>query len=157
MKSLIKLIIPIAFIFISQLQTFAQSNEIIDSLLSEKYADYGKAAYLTLSAANLVDRNAIADNAAREALSFLKGSGWKLKIKSPDEKINLGEYCLLVMKSFKMQGGVMYFVFPSPRYASRELYSLGFIDGSKDPYRKISGEEAVSILQRVMEWEDENK
>ncbi len=126
-------------------------------MLGEKYADFGESAYLALAAAGLVDSELGVDQGAQEAVRYLRKANWGKRLKVKEGAINLGEYSYIIMKAFVMTGGVMYTLFPCPRYASRELYYLGFIDGSKDPYRRISGEEAVTILQRVLEWKGENK
>ncbi len=143
--------------FLLQLPLFSQSNELIDKLLGERHADFGDAVYLVLAGANLVDKDATVTDAGEVAINYLKKSGWKVRIKKPDEEITLGEYSLVIMKAFKITGGIMYTIFPCPRYASRELYYLGFVTGSKDPFRRISGMEAVSILQSVMEWKEASK
>jgi len=129
----------------------AQSNDIIDGLLAEEQASYGKAAYLALTASGLITE----EQTPEQALEVLKEQGWKLDILSAAEPIKLGEYSFILMKVFHIQGGVMYSIMPGPRYAGRELSYLGMIHGSPSPYRTISGEEAVRILGNILEWQEE--
>jgi hypothetical protein len=129
----------------------AQSNDIIDALLAEEQASYGKAAYLALTASGLITE----EQSPEQALEVLKEQGWKLDILGAGEPIKLGEYSFILMKAFHIQGGVMYSILPGPRYAGRELSYLGMILGSPSPYRTISGEEAIRILGNILEWQEE--
>ncbi len=155
--NLLRRFLFVVFFALFQLPVFSQSDELIDNLLNERYAEFGKAAYLVLAGANLISSDASVTKAGKEAIAFLKNSGWHIRIQNPDSAMSLGEYAYIIMRAFKIKGGIMYTIFPCPRYASRELYYLGFITGSKDPFRKISGEEAVSILQSVLEWKGANR
>ncbi|RKX73675.1 MAG: hypothetical protein DRP87_18450 [Spirochaetes bacterium] len=127
---------------------FAQQNQVIDKLLEEEKATWGKTAYLVLSAAGIIPEDATED----QALEALKQTGWKLKLKGTEEPIQLGAYSFVIMQAFGLKGGFMYTLTRSPRYASRELGFKGFIRGDSGAYRYLSGEEAVRILGRVLEW-----
>jgi len=129
----------------------AQSNDLIDALLAEEEASYGKAAYLALTASGLITE----EQSPEQALEVLQEQGWRLDILTAGEPIKLGEYSFILMKAFHIQGGLMYSIMPGPRYAGRELSYLGMILGSPSPYRTISGEEAVRILGNILEWQEE--
>ena len=60
------------------------------------------------------------------------------------------------MDAFDLPGGIMYRLFPGPRYATREIAYQGFIRGSTLPGRPVSGREVINILRRVMEWKEES-
>jgi len=130
----------------------AQSNAVIDKLLNEDKADWGKTSYMVLSAAGLISENA----AIPEVLTKLEKQQWKLPSKESEDSITLGEYSQMMMKAFNIPGGIMYRILPGPRYAARELDYLKFIDNNKSPYRTLSGEEVLRIMGRVMEWKEEN-
>jgi hypothetical protein len=125
---------------------FSQSNAVIDGLLEEEKATYGKAVYMVLSAAELIAEDATAE----EALSALEKTGWKVKMKPAEEPIQLGTYAYIVMRAFEIKGGLMYTLFPGPRYASRELGFKSYIKRDAGAYRTLSGREALRILGRVM-------
>ncbi len=125
---------------------FSQSNDLIDETLSQIQLSCGNGAYLALTAAGLISENSTDE----EAVSFLKQEGWIGKSRSADEPMTLGEYSLALMKSFSMPGGIMYTIFPSARYASRELGYLGYISKDSGAYRSLSGSEAVSILGQII-------
>ncbi len=130
----------------------AQSNIVIDKLLNEDIADWGKTSYMVLSASGIVNENA----AIPEVLTKLEKQQWKLPSKESEDSITLGEYSYMLMKAFDISGGIMYKILPGPRYAARELDYLKFIDNNKSPYRTLSGEEVLRIMGRVMEWKEGN-
>ena len=130
----------------------SQSNTVIDELLDTEKADWGQTTYMVLTAAELLDENT---NMA-EAIKALEKQQWGIDVKEPEDSITLGEYSYLLMKAFNITGGLMYKLFPGPRYAARELDYLDFIYDNKSPYRTLSGEEVLRILGRVLEWKEEN-
>ncbi|HTP57693.1 MAG TPA: hypothetical protein VMM82_02180, partial [Spirochaetia bacterium] len=64
--------------------------------------------------------------------------------------VSLGDYSYLLMKAFNVTGGIFYSLFPSPRYACRELGFLRVIPSDARPLRSVSGEEAVRILSNMI-------
>ncbi len=124
----------------------AQSNEIVDRLLDEKQAAFGDAAYLVLTAGGLIPEEATgADAAAAVADRKL------LPGRDPAAPITLGEICFLIMQTQGMGGGLLYTLFPGPRYAARELASLHLVRGSTHPSRDVSGEEVIRLLRTALE------
>jgi len=129
---------------------WAQSNAVMDSLLSQKQASFGDAVYMVMSAVKLVPDSASPD----DAIKSLKGAAWGIKILGAGSPITLGEYAFLLMRAFKMHGGIMYGLFPGPRYAARELAYDRLIYGDASPYRTLSGREVVELLGSVMRYEE---
>ena len=132
-------------------QLFAQSNRLIDEMLLEEKASFGKSVFLVLSAAGLVPESA----SVAEALSFLQGTGWRVRQKGDDAPIKLGECSFVIMRSFQIPGGLFYNIFPGPRYAARELKYLRFYTGRYDAGRVLSGDEVLGILGRALAWQEE--
>lgn len=124
----------------------AQSNRLLDEFLEEDKASFGRTVYLVLVAAEIIPE----EMSIPVALNFLRMQDWGMEMKSQEEAISLGEYSFLIMKAFEMRGGLMYGLFPSPRYACRELAFLGLIKGEVLAYRTLSGEEVLRILERVL-------
>lgn len=124
----------------------AQSNQVLDQLLDQQQASFGAVVYMTLSAAKLVPDTATVE----QALDALRQQGWNVKVLPADAPIPLGDYSYLLMKAFKVSGGILYSLFPGPRYACRELGYLKVIPSDPRPSRKLSGEEAVRILGNLM-------
>jgi hypothetical protein len=130
---------------------FAQSNEFIDQVLTKKQLDTASAAYLALAASGLADPGMSTD----QALSALGQRGWNVKLSSPAAPVTLGQYSYLLMRAFNISGGLFYRAFPGPRYAERELAYRGFITDRANPYRTLSGEEALRILGAVLASKEE--
>jgi hypothetical protein len=125
---------------------FPQSNHIIDQLLQEEKATYGKAAYLVFTAAGTLRE----EESEEEAMKELEKAGLKPGDAGPEDPISLGRYSYLIMRAFSMGGGLFYSLFPSPRYASRELGFKGYIREDSGAYRTLTGREAIAILGRVL-------
>lgn len=131
------------------LRVTAQSNTVLDQLLDQPQASFANVVYMTLSAAKLLPDTATPD----QALQSLQQQNWNIKILPADAPISLGDYSFLLMKAFKLSGGIFYSLFPGPRYACRELGYLKIIPTDARPLRSISGEEAVRILGNVMAYQ----
>ena len=138
----------LALLAASVLPAVAQSNQFIDRLLEQPQATFGASAYLVLAASGLVP----AEATEQQALTALNEKGWKLKARGADEPIRLGEYCYLIMKAFELKGGLMYRLFPGPRYAVRELAYRGIVHGQAHGARYPSGQEAVQLLSSFLDW-----
>jgi len=145
-----RFLLPI-FLSLGAMAGFAQSNGVIDEVLGQEKADFSMAAYLVLSAAEIVPESATPD----EALSVLSEKGWGLAPSGDGATISLGQYSYLLMRAFGIPGGVMYRLFPGPRYATREAAFRGFVVDRPTPYRSVSGEEAIRILGAVLSWKEE--
>jgi hypothetical protein len=140
-------------LFYGTVALMAQSNVLLDELLAEERTSFGKASYLVLLSAGLIQEDATLE----QSLTVLKGQDWGLEKKEVYDPVTLGEYSHLIMKALNISGGLMYGLFPGPRYASRELFYLGIAKGKRNPYRYISGEEAVRMLGRALDWKEERQ
>ncbi len=136
----------IALIFVSPLSAFGQSNDVIDGILEAEILNCGMGAYLVATAAGLGDDNI----APAQAFILLQEKNWIKEFRTPSAGMTLGEFSFLIMKGFEMKGGLMYSIFPSPRYASRELGFMGYISKNSGAYRSMTGGEAVSIIGKIM-------
>jgi hypothetical protein len=146
-----KSILVLAVLLLAAGGSFAQSNDLLDTLLEEQTTSLGQAAYLVLAASGRIADTSTPDQAA----AALTEQGWTVPERTASESLTLGEYSYLLMQAFEMKGGLMYRIFPGPRYAGRELAYLELIKGNTSPYRTFSGEEAIGILGRLLEWKEE--
>lgn len=128
----------------------AQSNQTIDRLLEEKPATLGDAACVILSAAGLASESSTAE----EATAVIAERKLLPGTPSSSEAVTLGEVCFLIMQTQGIKGGLFYTLFPGPRYATRELASLGLLKGFTHPNRSVSGEEVMWILGAVLDWKE---
>ncbi len=135
MKHKTQIIVPFVFVLLTIPQfVFGQSNAVIDRLIAQEAATYADAYYMVQAAAGHTAEPPSESGSERS--------------------ISLGEYSYLIMQAFDIPGGLMYRLFPGPRYATREIAYQGFIRGSEMPGRTISGREVLNILRRVMEWKE---
>ena len=79
------------------------------------------------------------------AFDYASSKGWLKKVK-PYDPIKLSQLSFLIMNAFELNGGMMYRLIPSPRYAYRNLVSRSWIQGMTDPAMKVSGEHFLLIL-----------
>lgn len=139
----IQLILTVSFLS-------GQSNELIDQLLEQEEASYGHSVYMVLTAIGELPEEA----SPERATEVLREKGWDLSARDADEAVSLGEYSHLIMRALNIPGGIMYGLFPGPRYAARELKYLNFISGRSSPGRSLSGTDALYILGRVLEGKE---
>lgn len=125
---------------------YAQSNEIVDNLLLAQEAGFGEAVYMITVGSGLADENI----SEADAVKLVSDKRWNKGNKKVDDKITLGEASFIIMKSLKINGGLMYTLFPSPRYAVRELDYLGLINTEPHPGRKVSGQDFLDILSKAI-------
>jgi len=142
-----KVVVVLMALFAAVLPLNAQSNTVIDALLDADPAAFGDAAYLVLSAAKVIPEKAT----PKEAVWALQAGDWHIEGRPAKESITVGEYSFLLMQAFDVRGGILYRLFPGPRYACRELAFLGLLEGSTAAGRRLSGGEAVRILSRFLE------
>ena len=142
-----KSVVCVALLVLAILPLSAQSNELLDQLLDQPQAHFGDVVYMTMAAAKLVPDTATPE----EAIQALQQQNWKIPVLPPEAPVTLGTYSYMLMKAFKLKGGVLYSIFPGPRYACRELGYRKIIDSDVRTFRSVSGEEAVRMLGKVME------
>jgi hypothetical protein len=124
-----------------------QTAADMERLLDAKELTCSQAAYFVLAAAM---ENPPPNPEAAFALAMERG--W-LPAKA-EGGITLGGLSLLVMKAFNQHlpnaGGLLYRLFPGSRYAYRAMIGQGFIEGRAYPSLKVSGEQFLRILERVL-------
>lgn len=126
---------------------WGQSNEVIDSLLSEQEATLAKTAYLVLAASGAIEDSQTVD----QAFTALQGLPWGFAAATPDQVVTFGSCSYLIMRAFEVRGGLMYRLFPGPRYAARELAYRDAYRGRTSPGHVLSGREVADILGRVLD------
>jgi hypothetical protein len=124
----------------------AQSNEVLDAVLGVAALSYGNAAYIVGTASGHLPETI----APAEAGAGLEQQGLGLPGRNPTDRVTLGDFSYLLTRAFRIPGGIMYWILPSPRYATRELVYLGMISGPAKPSMPLSGERALRILERVL-------
>jgi hypothetical protein len=122
----------------------AQTAAELERILALPAVSCGDAAWLVLGAAGDP-----ADSPG-EAYRFAAGRGWLPRKAAAETAITLGGLSFLIMRAFNIKGGLMYALFPGPRYACRELQALGLLRGRIYPTSKVSGAECLQLLGETL-------
>lgn len=142
-------------IFFTALSLFAQSNEIIDTYLDQPQADLTTSIWLVLLSENLIPEDA--DTA--DAMAFFKASEFsrKIPVDEPDRPIEFGEFAYIAMEAMDLPGGMMYAIFPTPRYASREFLYRRWMPGRPKQGAYLTPWEVTSSLSELIAWKEAQK
>ncbi len=141
----------IGLLLLMPLAAFGQFSSALDDILEQSELQCGQAAYLALNAAGAAGETI----EPQAAWAQIQEYDWFSSDKQATDSVSLGEYSLMLMQLFEIPGGIMYSLFPSARYASRELGFLGIIPQNAGAYRTLDGSEAVSILGQVLQHQKE--
>jgi len=126
---------------------FAQSNQVIDSLLGQPTAACAETAYMAMVGGAWLDESATPQEAFDAALS----KGWLPKKAAPEQGLELDAFALLAMRAFRVKGGIGWTIFGGKRYAFRELAALGILNESGGKARIPSGEEVIRMVSQISE------
>jgi len=125
----------------------AQSNETIDAILAEEEATAGSAAYTALTAAEMLDD----ESSPEKAVTMAQEAGWLPEAVGAKSEATFGMLAHLLMQAFEVKGGLMYRIFPGPRYAAREFVSQGWSQVRREPGETISGEFLLRVTGSFLE------
>ncbi|MDR3248079.1 MAG: hypothetical protein LBT39_04765, partial [Treponema sp.] len=133
---------------------YAQTAAEIDTLLAAPQVSYAQSARFVLEAAEKLPITPLAGTKAEQtAFSLAREKGWLPPSAAQDDPAILGDLSLLIMKAFQLKGGIMYSLFPLPRYACRELAAKKIIQGRDDPNLTVSGTQLLHLVSRVLSRE----
>ena len=127
----------------------ADFNTSMDSVLEEKEVTYGSISYLLLVGTGVLGEDSSFQEAAEKMASEFPATEM-----SSNSSLTIGELSFMVMNAYRIKGGLMYRLFPGPRYAVRELRHKKILQGKTYSTMNISGERACRILGRVLEIEE---
>jgi len=139
-------IIIAGFLFIMPVLVSAQTAAELETVLRTDNVTCAQAAGFVLAAA----QDAAVKNTSKDAFEQAMAKGWFPSGTTAEEQITLGRLSLLIMKAFNIQGGIMYTLFPGPRYAFRTMVSRSYIQGAADPAMRVNGERFLRILEKVL-------
>jgi hypothetical protein len=127
----------------------AQTAAELDAILNSRELTCAQAARFVLAAADMW-------TGGGDAFSEAKAQGRLSRRAKEDSPIRLGELSMLLMKSFGIKGGILYTLFPGPRYANREMVSLRLVQGRTDPGGTVDGGTFLYILGRTLAFTGED-
>jgi hypothetical protein len=122
----------------------AQTAAELDAALESGALTCGQAARFAL--ASVENPPFPEPRSEEEAFNQAKTGGWLPGGAAAYDPVRLGELSYLLMRAFDLKGGLMYTLFPGPRYALRSLVSRSIIQGPADPAMTVSGERFLLIL-----------
>ena len=134
-------------VLITTAASFGQSAERVDTILKTEKATFGQAAYLIQTSlkddSNELDFDAAFDRFKSEHENLIRDSV------TAEDVLPVKTYAFLLMKTFDIKGGMMYRIYPCPRYAYRDLQYLAVIQGKNDPDAPMTGAAMLQILSRI--------
>ena len=127
--------------------SFGQAAEKIDTILETEKTTFGQAAYLIQTALNDDSDELDFDTAFNR---FKSGNENLIRDSvTAEDVIPIKTYAFLLMKSFNVKGGLMYRIYPCPRYAYRDLRYMAIIQDKNDPNAPMTGAEMLQIFGRI--------
>ena len=140
------LCIAVAFL-ITAAASFGQSAERVDTILKTEKATFGQAAYLIQTALN---EGADGLDFAAAFDRFKSGNEHLIRTSiTAEDVIPAKTYAFLLMKAFNVKGGLMYRIYPCPRYAYRDLRYMAVIQGKNAPNAPMTGAAMLRIFSRI--------
>jgi outer membrane protein OmpA-like peptidoglycan-associated protein len=141
------LVIP-AFLSAQAQRRQSTANEI-ETLLNTSVVTYAQASRFVLEAANV-----LATGNPEEAFNYAVGQNWLPEDVASGDPARLDRISLLLVGSFKINGGIMYQITNSSHYAYRELVHMNVIQGRTTPRMSVSGERLVFYINRLLGLQD---
>jgi len=142
------ILIIMSFLVFFSVSLYAQTAAELDKMLQTDVVTCAQASRFVLAGASN-DASAGKTLTAQAAFETAAANNW-LKGVNPEDPITLGKLSYLVMKAFELKGGLMYAIFPGPRYAYRSLSNRFWIQGTSDPAMTIDGQGFLLILGKVL-------
>ena len=87
----------------------------------------------------------------QEAMNAISLRGISSIPDNPYEQLSYQKFAQICMNTWIKKGGLLYSITKSPRYAFREMQSLGLISYQKYPNQSLSGKEALNIITKCIE------
>ena len=128
---------------------FAQNPDEVSRMIETEEATVGQIGYFLAVYLELVPDVAN----GRASLDALETAGYG-SFRNADAPISLAELAGLCMKVWKIEGGLMYSLFKSNRYAFREFQSKGYLSFSDDPMDHVSGYRALNLIYKCLDFEE---
>lgn len=140
----------VVFSFSLSAQASGSDDARIDQILANQAVTEAQAVWLVARAVGLVDEAVPAEDAYPKAVS----AGWLLPGEPPEGPITLAGFSQVLVKALGIPTGIVYAVFPGPRYAFRELLFRRILPQGASPGAAVSGQEALTYLQNAQNWKE---
>nr|MBP3282386.1 hypothetical protein [Treponema sp.] len=137
-----KIMMAAAFALATVFAANAQSAEKLTEILDASEVSLAQLSYIAGTCGfNLPDNSNYTT-----AFEEMKRRGYFGQNAKESDKATLAQASYLFMKATKIDGGLMYRITDSPRYAFKELKARGIIPQTAEASLKFSGHEALDLL-----------
>ena len=132
---------------------FAQNADLVTKIIETDKVSFAQVAYFSATYLGFLPDIAT----EQEAVNAISLRGISSIPENPYKQITYQKFAQICMNTWIKKGGLMYSITKSPRYAFREMQSLGLIDYKKYPNQSLSGKEALNIMSKCITiYEKEN-
>ncbi len=130
----------------------AQSAENVTEMIEAETVTLNDVAYFAATYLGI----SADDTKKEDSLLDLNDYAQFPKIADVNAALTYDEFSYFCTQVWNIQGGVMLRLTNAPRYAFKELQSLGYIGQSINPKSTIDGVQALTIITQVVEYSLEN-
>lgn len=141
-----KTLFLVLFLVFSAILGYSQSSEKISVILNTEQVTLGQVAYL----AGVYGFNIPEESNFKSAFEDLKRRKLVSYDSSENDLATLEQTAFIFMKATKMNGGLMYRITQSKRYAFKEFKARGIIPQKMSPTAKITGHDIFGLLNSCM-------
>jgi hypothetical protein len=132
--------------------TVAQSEaELFDEIRSADAVTYRQAGLAALAAAGEIDLESL-QSTTDEAVDPLLENAVPLPGVAPEDAVTTSQFSYIIAEAFPIPGGAMYRVFPTPRYALRDLRFYDILPDELEAREHIDGRTALGLISRARAW-----
>lgn len=131
---------------------FSDQIDFINKLTEKKYANFSDLviSFCYLYNIEVVDDfNTNLNNLSKYIKNFPKNT-------NKDRIVTIGDFSLFAAQYLKLKTGLFYLATKSGRYASRELMLINIIHYNTSEFERISGEDLLKYLEKVIEYEEKD-
>ena len=130
----------------------AQSSDKVTEMIEAKTVSLDDVAYFAASYFGVIDEK----DSGAEALLELEKNTQYVKI-SNSEILSYDDFAYFCTQTWNIKGGLMLMATKSPRYAFKELQSMGYVSQSIFPNDMVDGIQALTIMTNCIEFSEENE
>lgn len=141
-----KFILVLAMAILFSVAAFAQSSEKLTEIISTEHVTCGQVAYLAATYSSAISE----EDGDEKAFEVFKENGCFGPAVLASDEATLAEVSNLLIKVTNTKCGLMYRLTGAQRYAFKELKAKGVLPQTADPGMKISGRDAIGILNKLI-------
>ncbi len=131
----------------------AQTAESVTEMIEAETVSLTDVAYFAATYFDILED----ENQKEQALAVLEEHMQFPKIEDKEKSLSYSEFAYFCTHTWNIKNGLMYKITQSPRYALKELQTLGYISSTITPSANVTGFEALTIISQCIEYSIENK